>query len=90
MGIKYTDHNFSGETPYSYDKYENIKPVAMRIKVPITRLDEFEVKYVIDTSSGILKNRYYIYYRDMHSLEGRISYDSVKNRIDAAIDFKDF
>lgn len=90
MGIKYTDHNFSGETPYNYDKYENIKPIAMSIKVPITRLDEFEVKYVIDTSSGILKNRYYTYYRDMHSLKGRISYDSVKNRIDAAIDFKDF
>lgn len=88
--INYTDHNFEGTTPYKYDKYDNIKPITMSIRTPITRLDEVEIKYVIDTSNGNLKNRYYTYYRDMHSLKGKLSYDSVKNRFDFSIDFKDF
>lgn len=89
-GIEYTDHNFEGTTPYKYDNYENIKPVTMSIKVPVTKLDKIELKYVIDTVNGEIKNKYYTYYRDMHSLKGKISYDSVKDRVYLSIDFKDF
>lgn len=88
--INYTDNNQNGRTPYHFDTYDMDKPVNTGFRVQLTSKDAVSVSWSVDTIDGELEHRYFTYYRDMHSFNGWIRYDTVDEDFEFMISPKDF
>lgn len=88
--VHYYDNKLSGESPYEYDTYDMEKPVYAGVKAQLTPLDAVSVEYAIDTIDGHTDHKYLTYYRDMHSFNGWIRYDTVDEDFEFMISPKDF
>ena len=88
--IGYTDRDLKGYTPYYYDFYSSEKPVDAGFSIQATSMDAFSLSWSVDTVNGILNNRYWTYYRDMHSFYAWIRYDDIEKKTKFMIMPKDF
>lgn len=86
----YVHNNYSGTTPYAFDRPDIIHRAYGGVKFQIDRLNAIGVKLTFDTSNGDLVYEDYTWYRDLHSFTATLTYRAQEDEIRLRIRAKDF
>lgn len=88
----YKQHNIDARSnsPYPFDRIDIRRNWTTGFSVQVSRLDRLSVSLERDVQSGELRYVDYTWYRDMHSFEGWLTYQSKQKKWSYTIVAKDF
>lgn len=88
----YKQHNIDerSNSPYPFDRIDIRRNWTTGLSVQVSRLDRLSISLERDVQTGELRYVDYTWYRDMHSFEGWLTYQSKQKKWSYTIVAKDF
>lgn len=88
----YRQHNIDAKhnSPYPFDRVDVLHNLSTGVSYQLTRLDRISINFQRDVESGELRYVDYTWYRDMHSFEGWLTYQSKQKKWSYTVVAKDF